>query len=561
MEPKEELFGLINEIMTTARLLITNNSGEAVKGYIDALKLNVDHSVIRDMTTSAFWSSTRSKVYFMKSDNRLSDYSIKDASKFLPQTFGNIFERAEVIALAQEHGNASDEEAMKITNAVIGMAWNKVLDFIKYYNAQNNIEMYVDMFADAGRVEILDESVLVVYPHVLFQVALKDYRKDIVADYKTHFGNLDEILDFIIASRFARDKKRSYLWLHCTSDWGKGFFTSLLGQNHRMVEEISVKEVEKIFEGGPVGKSMADFKRAFVLVVDEFKSARSVMKQLQNTITLSPKNQLWQKVHVYLKLFMSAEDVPSFASDEGIEDQFANRFNYIKCVGTLTGRALFQDVGKAVYFDHCEAYITEYINEAIAEYVVMRKAGAEDEANFVIDDFWVKHNIGKRFVSFNSGLPAFAEGFTDWLVENRCRVYCKEKQASSFGCGDSVFTPTNHDAPFFNNVVLVQDKWFLKSGSLMVTNWLGETRDKSVKGSLGFKRSAIVKACTENTLDGKPIVIREGARVHKGYFLVVTEEQHAELMEHVPVTLGSAREKETTSGVSPFKDAGLPSIK
>ena len=60
---------------------------------------------------------------------------------------------------------------------------------------------------------------------------------------------------------------------------------------------------------------MSNFKRAFILAVDEFKSARSELKQLQSEISLSPKNQLSQSVEVFAKLFLSAEEVPSFASE------------------------------------------------------------------------------------------------------------------------------------------------------------------------------------------------------------------------------------------------------
>ena len=66
--------------------------------------------------------------------------------------------------------------------------------------------------------------------------------------------------------------------------------------------------------GAPVGLSADNFKRAIVLWVDEFKSVKSELKQLQNEIELSPKNQVRQSVAIYTKLFTSAESVASLVT-------------------------------------------------------------------------------------------------------------------------------------------------------------------------------------------------------------------------------------------------------
>jgi hypothetical protein len=46
-----------------------------------------------------------------------------------------------------------------------------------------------------------------------------------------------------------------------------------------LVVDVSTKEIEKAVEGGPVGLSMADTLRSWILFVDEFKSATSDLKR------------------------------------------------------------------------------------------------------------------------------------------------------------------------------------------------------------------------------------------------------------------------------------------
>ena len=70
----------------------------------------------------------------------------------------------------------------------------------------------------------------------------------------------------MVAARFSQDRKKAFLWLKAPSDWGKGILMDALA-DLGLVVYISVKEVERMFDGNPVGKSMQDFKRAFVLFV------------------------------------------------------------------------------------------------------------------------------------------------------------------------------------------------------------------------------------------------------------------------------------------------------
>ena len=62
-----------------------------------------------------------------------------------------------------------------------------------------------------------------------------------------------------------------------------------------------------------------------------------------------------QSVEVFCKIFMSAEKVQSLATVFGTENQFANRFNYIRKDGELTKREKYLQVTNPVYFDHVQS--------------------------------------------------------------------------------------------------------------------------------------------------------------------------------------------------------------
>jgi hypothetical protein len=390
----------------------------------------------------------------------------------------------------------------------------KVIDHLMLHNQRNMIEMRVDMFAAQGRMEIRDEVVRVVYTHTPFEPRLDSYDQAIVDDYLDHFPELEFFLCWIVSARFARDRKRAYIWMHCDSDWGKSFLLAIL-ESFGVTNEISVKEVEKLFEGAPVGASMVDFKRSFALVVDEFKSPRSELKQLQNTISLAPKYQLKQQVEIFAKVFLSAEDVPSLASDEGIEDQFSNRFNYYRGRGDLSQRHMFRTVGRAAYFDNVQTYVAQYLNRMVDSFVSLGPAKAEVRAERYLDTFWASYNISRVFTKFSDNLPQMANEFVDWLITNYVRAKDREIYSGH---------PSPVEQEFLDNLVRkAPDEWVLLCGSMMVGKWIDAKKDQSARGSIKFKRGQIVWQCSQDGENPKPM--RVAGKPVKGVLLRLSSEQ------------------------------------
>ena len=288
-----------------------------------------------------------------------------------------------------------------------------------------------DMFIERSMMDIKPDSVSIRFKHLPFETRLPAFEIDpvIINDYKEHFTRLDLFIDFIMQSRFASDRKYAYLWIKADSDWGKGFLMSAISDedyNTGAITELSVKEVEKMFEGGPVSKSLPDFKRSIVLHLDEFKTVKSELKQLENTIPVSPKNQLQFKAKVFAKIFTSAEGVPALVGDSGIEDQFANRFSYFEEKGMLPERPVFIERGKEAYMENVQSYICHQLNSRIAQMKTMGPSASADHGNRWLEGFIKDHGISNYVERFSEGLPELAEEFLEW-------IYTETDSLSDFG--------------------------------------------------------------------------------------------------------------------------------
>lgn len=385
-----------------------------------SLKPNTEN-IVR-IINGAFWSGSKSKLFLLNRNEILVQCRESDASKFLTETYGSVVDRAAVEHLARSGDFGSDpvKAAPARTKFVAGcMAVVKtaILDYLKYHNQRESVEWRVDMFANFSRLELLEEKARIVLAHKPLPSLdqPKDYDR-IIADYKEHFSRFDAFLDFITMARFALDRKKAYLWILADSDWGKGFLTGVLAKLGVCVE-TSMKEVEAMLEGKPVGRSAEDFKRAFVLLIDEFKTVKSELKQLQSQITLSPKNQLACTVEVFAKVFTSAESVGSLVTENGVEDQFANRMSIFQETGDITKRPVYREVGGARYFPAVKAYTAAYLNNAIGAMQRMGREEAEAHAETGLNTFIKLYGLDTVYERFSDSLPELAQEIARYFIE------------------------------------------------------------------------------------------------------------------------------------------------
>lgn len=438
-----------------------------------ARAVSVNPERVRAILSGAFWSGRKSKLFVLNRQDVLVQCTEKDARHFLLKSFGPLLDRKAVERYAVA---TAGDKADKLADVVMRAAHAAVMDALKYSCQRENVEWHVDMFAQESRMEMREDSVRVVLTHQPYAAPGAVPNVEAVADFKAHFPMFDEFLCLLVMSRFASDRKNAYLWMWCDSDWGKSFLLKGVLGPMRLVVETSAKEIEAAFEGKPVGRRPADFKRAIVLAVNEFKSIKSEMKQLESEMQLAPKNELTATVELYTKLFTSAEQVNSLVTDAGIEDQFANRFNLIRGSGSLRERPLFKSIGKAAYASAVLHYAAERLNAEVAQLRAKGRIGAATAADEWLEAFHAAHGIGTFYQTVSQSLEAVAEDALRW-----CRDQVQQSTSKS---------GWSQASRFIRN----KGEWHLTCAGGMVSRFIDECVDESTRVTVRKRKQDLMRA-------------------------------------------------------------------
>jgi len=436
-----------------------------------------------NLVAKTFWNPTRSVFCVVREDGFI-ELKEREFLTHMDRAGKRLIDRGAVNRICALHAE-TPAQARTMTNSVCKGITARVVTYVMEKRQRPRLSQRVDMFASKSYIDIDHDCVNIIYPHRPYAARHRRPNPKAVADYIDHFPAFIKTLDFITASRFLRDRKNTFLWLHADSNWGKGFFMSLFADMGAVVK-MSVKEIEKAGEGAAVGRSAGDFLRAIVLAVDEFKSARSEMKELQSHIQIAPKFQMLQTAELYTKLFMSAESVRSFAGENGIEDQYATRFSYIRGLGSLEDRPLFNKLSKASYFDAIQTYLVDRLNSQIAEYVALGKLGSEERAERVIEAYRDEFAIDNEFKRFSSMVE-------DWATEFVQFVYDAYKRKDR-----SLASSSSLEGQVMAKLTEYKGDLYLAHSSRLVDEWIGDTFDRSTKVSISFKNTDIVSAISED---------------------------------------------------------------
>ncbi len=441
-----------------------------------ASRINLNTKIIESIYKNCIWNPLQKKFYLIAPAGDLKIFSKDEFSGLIDSVFDNLCDYRK---LNDQYSLEPKHLFANLRNLAIA------------HRQATNFSMQVDLFAESGSVLYLkkDASAKFIYSHEPFTEDIFD--DDIIKDYKAHFPELDEVLSFIVASRFAPDRKQCYLWINAESDWGKNFFLDAL-KRHSLVVETSMSEIEKLFSGGPVGKTIAEFKKAWILAVDEFKGVKSELKQLKDEMPVSPKNQATTWVPIYLKLFLSAEQVSSLASSEiGIEDQFANRFTLIRGQGQLNTRQYFIN-GKSKYFDSVRNYVASYLNKETKTYIGVGKQEAAWKAEKEISVFFSKFKIDNSYTRLSKELPELASDFCCWAIN----IYLNPNIDNS-----------HTEKAIAKSVRVKNGSYYLKGIHKLFESWLDNNFSRSETHKIGYKRNQIIQLIGRSAstrIDGIP---------------------------------------------------------
>lgn len=490
-EPSERAKQLCESFASEIKelLQLTNNSVSEVLSLLE-MDVYVIDSIIHETIRNGI---RKDELLILNKDENLNNHTKRDVWPHILFTYGAPYNEEELDKLkrsffnqlrASGSGKSTSSQEKTLDRKINSLLENLVSWHIEQYNQRSDIRYRVDMFSHSRSVELQEKSAVFTLTHrpivVRDDLATADYNRAVVNDYKLHFPEFDEFLQFLVMSRFSPDRKKAYLWLHAPSDWGKGFLKSIL-RNMGLSTELSVTEVESIFEGKPAGREPDDFKRSFCLIFDEFKMVKSELKQLENTIILTPKFKMASEVEVFAKLFLSAENVSSLVGASGIEDQLANRFSCIVGKGVLHNRPLFNTLGSGEYLRHVTGYAQSRINllvELMQQRGLMR---AEKAAEVFINEFHAKHSIDKLGQRLSESLVEIADEFLESL-------YCDYKLSAV----PSQFLFLNSTGGLC-----------LRNGGKPLSDWLFVNKDPNELATLKHKTQDILVLISQDGT-GKP---------------------------------------------------------
>jgi hypothetical protein len=410
----------------------------------------------------------------------------------LQETFGFFIDGL----LNEEDDTADMEKAKKKYRDAVKLCFFKHL---KLYRQRNRLKYVVDIFIDEASIDIgEDEEVTVNLTHIPYKVEgavikadykMSDYDLRVIADYKEHFPQFDELLKLLCASRFATTRKKAFLWLHVQSDWGKGFLISVF-KELRIVTEVSVKEIEKAFEGGAIGKNASNFRRSLILVVDEFKNINPEIKQLEDSVRGSAKYELEFEVELYLKLFTSASFVPSMAGEEGVEAQLGNRFSYMRPVSSKIDDRPLIIASRGRYRLAVARYIAQTLNISVDEMRALGREEATNRCDGIVDAFHKEHTIANRFGSLEDTVQEWAIKLREILI--------------NFGRNPSVWgdLPRELHQTLKLNGTICKHKGLgnvvvLQKPTRFISDLIESSTNKSQKGSVKLKAGEIAELCDE----------------------------------------------------------------
>lgn len=382
----------------------------------EGLSISVCQKKIERILSKTWWTSGNRQLHTMANEEHVlftgddRDIAFDDASGGIIDL--ELFEREAELASMTKDSKLDVAKKMRIMKIPNDM----MLRYIKLNHQRNDLFMRVDMFADETTVRLTEGKATITYKHQEFPYDESKVIQEVVSDYKKHFPFLDELIKGIVSFRFASSRKHGYLWFHADSDFGKGFFENRL-KDLGLVVDMNEDELKAVMSKKPCGKSAVSFRRAFILMFNEFKKINGSMKSIENSITINPKNQSEFEVEVYTKMFCSAEHVRSLVTEIGVDDQFSNRFNYHKSKGSIKPiLKKYRDQGIEID-ESITNYIANELNKHICEYQSLGRVAATNKANIDADVFYQRNKIEHSFDVISSNVAEIGNGFRSYMAD------------------------------------------------------------------------------------------------------------------------------------------------
>ena len=489
----------------------------------EEVKELIDGGVLKRAWQGVFYRAENRSIYLLNRDGDLVQFGQQRWASVVSSTFGAIVRPDVLETVSNRLAGTVEAKPADIAKEILKAAWAAFEEDLVLYRQRGEMTFEVDIFTEKSTISIEPSVAAVSYVHKPFAVVPDGLpagvAEAIVAEYKTHFIQFDDFIKGLLASRFASDRRQAFLWMKCDASWGKGFLIDgVLGRDGLgLTCAASVPEIENAFEGKPVGISVNEIVRSWMLVVDEFKSAKGDIKMLNSRIIIAPKNQMRATLPLYFKLFTSAEGVGSLAGDAGVEQQFADRFGLMEGEkgASINNLPLFKQYGKAAYRRVIANYTAGELNRGVDEMRRLGRSEATRQADVWLADFHKRYAIANTYGSLALSLPDLAAEFKqlllDWaareagLPSRRGIDALKRDLKDALSQQVSVFAGAQHAK---EETRLMVDVRRLNG---LVRTWIECTIDRSQRAMVAYKAGEIAEL-----ISGVPNQRAQRHYVHEG---------------------------------------------
>jgi len=422
-------------LKTRAKLIGAGVAEEDIAGLIRVPQM-------RAAWASSFFRASSGRLYLLNRAGVLVNFIQADWPAQVQEAFGRFLDKHTLPGIAASivaaRGPATGKNTVsEVKKELIGIAVGTWSAYVKAYRQRETLAIEVDMFRDGSSITMPNPDMArITYAHTEFEVepatAGADIEALVLADYREHVPELDEIVDFLVYARFASDRRKAFCLWKALAGWGKGLlWNAVLGRDGMgLVTEMSMKEVESAMEGKPSGLSASDFHGKWVLWTDEFRAPKAEIKQLNSAIFISPKGMPRIEVKLYAKVMTTAEEIPSLMGEHGTEDQFASRMMFYRHDGSddqgainIEARPVYQQVTSVEYIKVLRRWFAARLNDRVAEMRALGRDGSAKVANAGLAEMHTRRGIAVGKKTLNQHVPEMAAEL-EALIKDWARAKC-----------------------------------------------------------------------------------------------------------------------------------------
>lgn len=458
-------------------------------------------------------------------------YTINEAGGFIEQNKDSLVGViCQLYGIFIEEYDASDKADKERFSAIM----NHLVSYINAFNQYGSDELGVDMFCDYFKLtlktdDVANSSMLANYPYrpakIPYLMNIDSY-ESIINDYKTHYPDVEKILDFIVHSRFAPNTRTSMMWFKAQSGWGKSLLFENLEELGLMFRFQNNDEFLNVISGSPFGINKGGFVTSLGFFVDEFDRVTKALKSIDSKININPKHDRPFSLTTYSKIFISHQDIAGLSG--GVDTELGNRFVYEepKNMGLITKRELFNK-NRGEYKNALSHWLAITMNKKVSVLVEKGRVDAESYATDKLSAYFEENSLKDKLGSLDEDIVEVADEIR-YSLERMWEYRLNLESSIQVAPDDKVLIEMFHTNVIMSSPISEEYKGFIcmKSLDKFLLTYLHHNfkHDKGMFLALKRRKHELKELLTKEFTVSKSVRFQNGKR-HRVSLIKMTEKE------------------------------------